>query len=410
MERTFAAIALAAAMACASTFAQDATRDNPAGEPRTMRVDYFHSGGPEGEHVRLDRVTDDGPWPGSRTALIDDTGLGKYFFEVIDLASTRVLYSRGFASIYGEWETTPDVRSIQKTFHESLRFPWPSAPVRIVVRKRDADNVFRDLWTTEVDPRTAQLNTSRPVGHVSPLFENGPSRNKVDVVIISEGYNTDQLPKFRERAARLVDALFALEPFKTRRSDFNVRLLELPGRVTGVEFNVFGIERYAVSYDNRLLRDLAASAPYDVLIILMNETKYGGGGIFNLQSTVAAGNASAEYVFIHEFAHNLAGLADEYVGNVTYEPSSRKVEPWEPNLTVLLDRSTLKWRDLVEPGTPIPTPLTYAGKVGAFEGGGYEARGIYRPEARCIMGSRTPIPFCRVCQRAISRVIDLHTR
>ena len=178
-----------------------------------------------------------------------------------------------------------------------------------------------------------------------------------------------------------------------------------------MQFNVFGIERYALTFDNRSLRNLAASAPYDVLEILVNQEKYGGGGIFNQQSTVAAGSKSAEYVFIHEFAHNLAGLADEYVGNVTYETGApQKIEPWEPNITALHDPSRLKWRDLVEPGTPIPTPLTHAGKVGAFEGGGYEARGLYRPEAECIMGSRKTIPFCRVCQRAITRIIDTHTR
>jgi hypothetical protein len=126
---------------------------------------------------------------------------------------------------------------------------------------------------------------------------------------------------------------------------------------------------------------------------------------------VAAANAAAEYVFIHEFAHNLAGLADEYVGSVTYETGRLgKVEPWEPNITALHDPSKLKWGDLVEPGIPIPTPLSYAGKVGAFEGGGYEARSLFRPEAECLMGSRKLIPFCRVCQRAINRIIDLHTK
>ena len=144
--------------------------------------------------------------------------------------------------------------------------------------------------------------------------------------------------------------------------------------------------------------------------ILLNDSKYGGGGIFNQQSTVSASNESAEYVFIHELAHNLAGLGDEYVGTVTYETGApTKIEPWEPNITALHDPSALKWRDLVEPGTPVPTPLSYAGKVGAFEGAGYEARGLYRPEAACIMGSRDTMDFCRVCQRAINRIIDLHT-
>ncbi len=115
-------------------------------------------------------------------------------------------------------------------------------------------------------------------------------------------------------------------------------------------------------------------------------------------------------MFIHELAHNLAGLGDEYVGSVTYETGAPvKTEPWEPNITALQDPSALKWRDLVEPGIPLPTPPSYAGKVGAFEGAGYEVRGLYRPEATCIMSAHTVVPFCRVCQRAINRIIDLHT-
>ncbi len=185
----------------------------------------------------------------------------------------------------------------------------------------------------------------------------------------------------------------------------------MPGRRRRSVYNVFGIERYALSYDNRALRNLASVAPYDVVGILMNEERYGGGGIFNQQFTVAAGSREAEYVFVHELAHHLAGLADEYVGNVTYATGlPQKVEPWEPNLTALLRPAALKWRDLVEAGTPIPTPIDYAGRVGAFEGGGYESRGVYRPEAECLMGSRTAVPFCRVCQRAISDAIDLNIR
>jgi len=403
-KAVFAACALFAAIACAAPAA-------PLAPVQTMRVDYFHSGGPGGEVVTLDRVSNDGPWPGSPTQLIDGTALGEYVFEVADIASTRVLYSRGFASIYGEWETTPERRTASRRFHESLRFPWPGAAVRVTIRKRDAQNAFRDLWKTDIDPRAVRGAAPAPAGRVSALLEGGPPGSKVDVLLISDGYTAAELPTFRADAARLVEALFALEPFKARRSDFNVRLLELAGTPASVEFNIFGIERYALTYDNRALRDLAASAPYDVIEILVNDQRYGGGGIFNQQSTVAAANGAAEYVFIHEFAHNLAGLADEYVGNVTYETGGpHRVEPWEPNLTALLDRSTLKWRDLVEPGTLIPTPLAQAGKVGAFEGGGYEARGVYRPEAECLMGSRKTVPFCRVCQRAISRIIDLHTR
>jgi hypothetical protein len=376
----------------------------------TMRVDYFHSGGPGGEAVALDRIVADGPWPGSRTQLIDKTGLGKYYFEVIDRSSSRILYSRGFASIFGEWETTPEVRSTNRTFHESLRFPWPNAPVRISLKKRDRQNVFQEFWSTEVDPGSADRRRGKPSGRVWPVFENGPAGAKVDVLLISEGYSAGQLPQFHADVTRLVEALFALEPFKSRKSDFNIRALDMPGTPLSVEYNIFGLARYALTYDNRALRDIASSVPYDVVEILVNEQKYGGGGIFNLQSTVAAGNPFSEYVFVHEFAHNLAGLGDEYTGTVTYETGAAdKVEPWEPNITALHDPGTLKWRDLVEAGTPLPTPLTYTGKVGAFEGAGYEVRGLYRPEVDCIMASRNRVPFCRVCQRAINQIIDSHT-
>ena len=376
---------------------------------RTLRIDYFHSGGPGGEALTLDAVIAEGEWPGSRTQLVDTTNLGKYLLEVIDPASNTVMYSRGFASIYGEWETTPEFRTTKRRFHESVRFPRPRAPVRIAIRKRDSQNVFVPLWETAVDPAGAS-SRARVTGPLASIVESGPAAYKVDLLLVSDGYSVAQRAKFFADATRLVDALFALEPFKSRQSDFNVRTLHVPGRAVSVEFKIFGLDRYALTYDNRALRNIAAAAPYDVVEVLLNDTKYGGGGIFNQQSTVSASNEAAEYVFIHELAHNLAGLGDEYVGTVTYETGApNKMEPWEPNITALHDRSALKWHDLVEPDTPVPTPLSYAGKVGAFEGAGYEPRGLYRPEAVCIMGSREVIDFCRVCRRAINKIIDFHT-
>ena len=376
---------------------------------RTLRLDYVHRGGPGGEAFALDGLRAEGAWAGSRTRLVDGTDLGKYFFEVIDRASSRVIYSRGFASIYGEWETTPEFRTENRSFHESLRFPRPRGPARVAIKKRGARNVFETLWQADVDPRAASDVAVRPERVETLLLAGAPTR-KVDLLLIGDGYPATQAARFRGDAARLVDALFALEPFKSRRSDFNVRTLHVPAAPRLAHFNVFGLERYALTFENRALRDLAASAPYDVVGILMNETMYGGGGIFNQHSTVAASNESAEYVFIHELAHNLAGLGDEYVGTVTYETGATvTLEPWEPNVTALHDPSRLKWRDLIEPGTPVPTPLTYAGKVGAFEGAGYEATGLFRPEAECIMGSRKVQDFCRVCRRAIDRIIDIYT-
>lgn len=479
-----AGLAVPAVTALAATLGAAAFR--PTGQPgdayeraftgETMRVDYFHTGGPAGEIVALDRVLNDGPWPGSRTTLVDETNLGQYSFEVRDRATNRILYSRGFSSLYGEWATTPEARRVARTFHESLRFPWPRAPVQVVLKARGGDGAFREIWSTTIDPDSRFVNRAPPPagpGRVSALAEHGPAAEKVDLLLIGDGYAAPEADKFRRDARRLIDALFALEPFQSRRTDFNVRILEWPAPTSGVhrpqsgihrrspigtEYNVFDTERYLLALDNRALRDVAAAAPYDFLVILVNDAYYGGGGIFNAQATVAVDSAFAPYVFVHEFAHHFAGLADEYyTSDVAYETGGLKPEPWEPNVTALGDPARLKWGDLVEPGTPIPTPwdketferhsrdiqarrrtlraqnapesalealfreqqawetmflrsMPYAGKVGAFEGAMYEPRGLYRPEVDCVMFTRNDVGFCRVCRRAIARIIALYSR
>jgi IgA Peptidase M64/Peptidase M64 N-terminus len=445
---------------------------------KTMRVDYFHTGGPKsGETLSLDRVVNDGAWPGSRTQLLDTTQLGKYRVEVRDPESGTPIYSRGFASVYGEWETTPEVRRVHRTFHESVRFPWPAHPVRVNLLKRQPDNAFTTLWSTEVDPASRFANAAArvPAGRVWSLIDSGPAERKVDLLVLSEGYTEAELPKFHADAKRLVGALFAQEPFKSRQSDFNVRGLDLPSAQSGVnrpnagvfrrtplsaEFNIFDSERYVLTLDNRALRDAASFAPYEFIEILVNERTYGGGGIFNDQATASVDSAFSEYVFVHEFGHHFAALADEYyTSDVAYETGAtdKKPEPWEPNVTALQDPAKLKWRDLVTPGTPLATPwnkeefekhsraiqerrreirkrngpeeemdalfreqlafdekLLSAGKfgkaVGAFEGAMYEARGLYRPQADCIMFTRDRVGFCAVCKRGIGTIIDLYSR
>jgi hypothetical protein len=443
---------------------------------KTMRVDYYHTGGGR-ELFALDQVVPDGPWAGSRTQLLDTTNLGPYFFEVIDCRTNQVIYSRGFASLYGEWETTDEPRQgIHRSFHESLRFPWPKQPVQVVVKKRDRANMFREAWTTVVDPSSRFVTSVdiKPAGKVWTVFENGPAATKVDLLVLGDGYTEAELPKFHADVKRLVDRLFATEPFRSRKADFNVRAIDLPtepGGVNrprtgdfrrtplGVTYNVFDSERYAMSLDNRSMRDIASAAPYEFLEILVNEKQYGGGGIFNDHATAAVDTAFAEYIFVHEFGHHFAGLADEYYTSpVAYQTGvENRPEPWEPNVTAMKNVASLKWKDLAEPHTPLPTPwdqeaydkrsrefqarrqalrannapesemnalfteemnwstpflggMTYARKVGAFEGAAYEAKGLYRPEADCIMFSRDQVGFCRVCQRAISRIIDLYSK
>ena len=127
---------------------------------KTLRLDYYHTGTAKSETFAVDRVVvEPAPWAGNPSRPIDETNLGKYFFEVIDRASNRVVYSRGFSSIFGEWETTDEAQSPARTFQESLRFPMPEAPVQVVVKKRDARNAFREVWSTMVDPADQFIDT-----------------------------------------------------------------------------------------------------------------------------------------------------------------------------------------------------------------------------------------------------------
>ena len=443
-------------------------------EDNTMRVDYFHTGNAGEEHFSVDRIINDGHWAGSKSVLLDDLNRGLYFFEITDQQSGRPIYSRGFASIFGEWQTIGEAKENWGTFHESVRFPWPIAPVNLTIKKRNDKNEFVDIWSTEIDPASRKVN---PAEYESPYkswnyIENGNPNNHVDIVILGDGYSTKEMGKFRSDVERLTDELFKVEPYKSRKSDFNVWAVETPATQSGVNkphpgvfkrtplsmsYSAFDSERYALAYDNRTIRDVASTVPYDYMFILINEKTYGGGGIYNLYSTVAVDNKFSDYVFVHEFGHSFAALADEYyTSDVSCETPEITMEPWEPNVTALLDKENLKWGELVKPGTPIPTPwnkeefdnfsyeiqierralraakvpekkvealfttekkelinmiddMEYKNTVGAFEGGNYMQYGIYRSAIDCIMFTRNRQVFCPACRKAISEVIDQYS-
>jgi hypothetical protein len=444
----------------------------PPAAPRTMRVDYFHTGDATEERFALDRlVLEPLPFPGRPDRAVDDTNLGKFLFEVRELATQRLLYSRGFASIYGEWETTAEAKTAHRTFSESLRFPAPTAPAQVVVKRRAADRTFREVWSLVVDPADRTVDDSRPPspGPIIELQRSGDPSAKLDLLLLGDGYTAAERGKFEKDARRLVEVLFRHEPYRSRRKDFNVFGLCPPAEERGVSrpltgihrrtrigatYDAFGSERYVLSFENRALRDVASFAPYDALAILVNADTYGGGGIFNLYATVAAGSRWADYIFVHELGHSIAALADEYfTSDTAYLSAPERPEPWEPNVTA--DPRGAKWKDLLSPGVPLPTPwpketftkqardfferrmriraenrpeaeldallldeqgketallsaAPHAREVGAFEGANYEASGYFRAEQDCVMFTRDAVPFCAACRRGLSRVIDLY--
>jgi hypothetical protein len=380
-----------------------------------------------------------------------------------------VLYSRGYSSVFAEWQSVPEAARELRTFHESLRFPEPAGPVQVVVKKRDAQNLFRELWSLRVDPRDPAVDRASLAGapRAWAVQQGGDPADKVDLLLMGDGYTAAEMEKWHRDARRMAELLFAASPFQERRADFNVWAVDTPSDESGVArpsdgvhrrsalraaYDAFGSERYVLALDNQRLREAALAAPYEFALIVVNDRKYGGGGIQGQYATVSADNAFAPYLFVHEFGHHFAGLADEYYTSaVAYTTGGDKVEPWEPNATA--DPTGAKWRELLSPGVPLPTPWPkapfeqrqaaiqkqrrelrarhapeaemealftaeraemskllaghdHAGQVGAFEGALYEASGYYRPQSDCIMFTRDEVGFCAVCRRAIERVID----
>jgi hypothetical protein len=446
---------------------------NAADAPATLRVDVLHSGNALADFYALDRVVlEPLPWPGNPARALDDTNRGLNRFEVVDPQTNKVLYSRGYSTIFGEWRTTEEAQKHSRGFQESLRFPRPDKPVKVRVLQRDDRNEFSVAWSVDVDPAALDIEQEKRPAPATPIAirNNGPSADKVDLLILGDGYTREELGKFEADARRLADHLFSVSPFRERASDFNVWALAVPTRESGVSrpstgtfhdsalntrYDIFGSERYVLTLDNRALRELAQYAPNEFIEILVNNETYGGGGIFGQFSTAAASNDWANYLFVHEFGHHFAALADEYYTSpVAYTAGAERPEPWEPNVTALLDPAQLKWRRHVAPTTPLPTPWPKSeyekyqreyqakrvalrkanrpesemsalfaaerrftdqlfsrnanhGLVGAFEGANYQASGYYRSEMQCTMFSRTE-RFCQVCQDAIADIIDLY--
>jgi hypothetical protein len=173
-------------------------------------------------------------------------------------------------------------------------------------------------------------------------------------------------------------------------------------------FYTFGIERYMTTQDYKSVCDVAANAHYDQIYILVNTSKYGGGGIYNHYSISAADNEQSRGTVIHEFGHSFGGLADEYfTSEVAYNDFfNLEAEPWNPNLTTLVDFNS-KWKSMLGSDTPVPTPpqKKYKDTVGVYEGGGYVSRGVYRPMIDCRMHT-VDTDFCPVCRKALKLMIE----
>lgn len=396
-------------------------------ENASLRVDYLLAGTDSVTDVFVEQMKREPFYGGNRKNLVDEKNYGTYRYQVFDLSSGQLLFSKGFCPLFQEWQTTGEAHDLKRSYYQVAQLPFPKKEIRFTVEQREWSGNFRQLLSLEIDPKDYFiLNEPLPEYEVETVLDNGKPEQKVDLVFLPEGYTQAEMDQFVADVSRMVDILFAAEPFDRHRSDFNIYAVKVPSVQSGTDvpgegiyvntafnstFYTFDTPRYLTTKDMKSVHDAAALVPYDHIYLLVNSERYGGGGFYNFLSVSTVGHEKTPQVLVHEFGHGFAGLADEYYSSaVAYDNFyNLNIEPWEPNITTLVDFDS-KWKDLVDLLLPFPTPRQpkYSDHVGVFEGGGYSEKGIYSPVIDCRMKSNEAKGFCPVCQRAIEQAIMQH--
>lgn len=368
-------------------------------------------------------------WYGRRVNMDSLFLLGNGQLCMKDSESGRVLYRYSFSTLFQEWQTTEEASRVQKSFENVFLIPFPKYPVDITITLTDTHNRIKGTLTHHVDPQDILI---RPLfldsgSNWKFLVKAGDSYDKIDIAFVAEGYLAEEMDNFEQDCISSINALKANEPIKSLADRFNFIAVMSPSQqkgisiphnndwkntVLGSNFDTFYSKRYLTTLHLKKLHNLLAGVPYEYIIILANTDNYGGGGIYNSYLMSAAHNSKNLPVIVHEFGHSFAGLADEYYYDDEYESTyPSDTEPWEPNITTLVDFAS-KWADMLAPETKIPTIPTGKNvytELGVFEGGGYQSKGVYRPVQECRMKVNEASVFCPVCERAIRRMIDYIT-
>jgi hypothetical protein len=269
------------------------------------------------------------------------------------------------------------------------------------------------LWACGLLPAQGQI--------LHLIHTNGPTSARINLVILSEGYTSNQLAQFLVDATNLVNRLLEVAPYAEYRTYFNAFAISTASRESGSDHPQEGIFRdtyFNSTFDSYGIPQLLTIPPndrdpgytngrgkvdllleqlmpeYDLPVLLVNDLEYGGSGGDVLISSRSS--LSAEIVR-HESGHTFGGLGDEYS---TPYPGYPDIEA--PNTTRETRREWIKWSAWIDAGTPIPTPPVqqYANAVGLFEGAHYQERGWYRPKLNCKMRS-FGVPFCEICSEAL---------
>ena len=396
---------------------------------KTLRIDYIFTGNAAKQEICLDGLSSLPSWAGRKQHLSELPLQGNGQIVMRDKASGTIIYKTSFSSLFQEWLETDEAKAVTKGFENSFLVPYPLRPAEIEITLLDPRRNIRTSMKHIVNPNDILIH-QKGTDHITPhkyLLQSGTTEKCIDVAILAEGYTLEEMDTFYKDAAIACESLFSHEPFQSMKKRFNIVAVASPSEDSGVSvprlgewkrtafnshFSTFYSDRYLTTSRVKSIHDALAGIPYEHVIILANTEEYGGGGIYNSYTLTTAHHPKFRPVVVHEFGHSFGGLADEYfyVDDVLTDTYPLDIEPWEQNISTRVNFAS-KWEDMLVKGTPIPTPTSEKVKypIGVYEGGGYSAKGIYRPADNCRMRTNEYPAFCPVCQRAVRRIIDFYT-
>lgn len=396
-------------------------------EDRTLRIDYTFSGNASEQHVALDRLSSTNDWWGRRINLTTNPLRGNGDLTIIDKQSGQTIYTTSFSSLFQEWITTEEALTVSRSFEFTLLIPMPrnEAIAQLALRDNTGKESKHSFVINPKDVLIRDNSNAKPLPYTY-IHKGGDSKGTIDVAILAEGYTADEMELFMEDARITAEEILSYEPFNSHRDKFNFIAVATPSvdsnvsvpqqgewrnTAVGSNFMTFYMPRYLTSSNVYAMYDLVTNIPCEHFVILANTDTYGGGGIFNSYTLTTAHHRDFRPVVVHEFGHSFGGLGDEYFYDTNDDNDNMHSithEPWEPNITTLVDFNS-KWADMVEEGVETPSAPTKEREenytVGVYEGGGYLTKGIFRPAVVCRMRNNTAERFCPVCERALERVI-----
>ncbi len=405
-------------------------------EDKTLRINYLHVGNAEQETMWIDHFTEGGTWNGTRAQLIEPYHYGDVLIEVFDSISNRLIYSRSYSCLFTEYRTTERGMTEVDSMEECINIPYPKQTIRLKFtafdRKRSATTLSESFFNPALSKREQIKREQMTKSYkVMNLHKGNSSDKALDILLIPDGYAKEDKKLLKADMKRFASYIMNCSPYKEMRKQVNVRAIKGYSQQSGITrpqdniflntllnctYNVLDLDRYLMCPGVWNLHDVADDAPYDAIVIICNSEKYGGGGIYNFYCTVYNHGEYPDYVIVHEMGHLIGGLADEYY---TSEVSVQDfypvgVEPVEPNVTTMVNFES-KWKNMVEDGTPIPTQPVSANhpdydRVGAYEGGGYVSKGVYRPTLHCTMHQIAYDDFCPVCRKVLEEVINYYSK